>query len=405
MTRTEMRHVKILAIMSVGYQAGGAEILLVKLNRYLFNEGYSTKTLASDLGPDQEHFNDFTFKNISSTGIYKFIFFLFNPFSFFALRKVLKKYKPDIVHLHVMHEVSPSVLFLLKRYPTIMTLHGAETFLSNLVLWRLKPSNFKKREYHRNELNLVGRLTFFYFNYLQKYVYKRGLKNVDLFIVPSKYFYETVRGDVSPVVHLPNFIDLQQFHELTNNYNLLYVGRLEKVKGVEFLIQALSLIIQAFPQTRLTIVGDGHNKGDLINLTKKLTLEKYVHFAGWGRHEDLQSFYEKASLVIIPSVVPESFAIVCCEAMSAGRPVIGTNVGGIPEIIDDGINGYLVEPEDPEQIAEKVTKLFSEEAVLKELGRNARMKAEEFSIEKHMAKLKKIYESVMSAYESQNISS
>jgi len=84
--------------------------------------------------------------------------------------------------------------------------------------------------------------------------------------------------------------------------------------------------------------------------------------------------------------------------------VIGTNVGGIPEIIDDGVNGYLVESENPEQIAEKVIKLFSEEKLLKELGRNARKKAEEFSIEKHVDNLEKIYEEVMKKYKLQNLS-
>jgi len=207
---------------------------------------------------------------------------------------------------------------------------------------------------------------------------------------------------VSPIIHLPNFIELQQFHEVRNNYNLLFVGRLEKIKGVEFLIQAISFIIKVFPQTTLTIVGDGHNKTDLCNLTKKLQLEKYIHFRGWVEHKDLNTYYEKASIVVIPSVVPENFPTVCNEAMSAGRPVIGTNVGGIPEIIDDEVNGYLVEPENPEQIAEKVIKLFSEEKLLKELGRNARKKAEEFSIEKHMDNLEKIYEEVIKKYKLQN---
>jgi glycosyltransferase involved in cell wall biosynthesis len=100
----------------------------------------------------------------------------------------------------------------------------------------------------------------------------------------------------------------------------------------------------------------------------------------------------------MPSVEPENFPTVCNEAMSAGRPVIGTNVGGIPEIIDDGVNGYLVEPERPEQIAQKVIKLFSEEQLLQAMGRNARKKAQEFSIEKHMQNLEKIYAQVLKKY-------
>jgi glycosyltransferase involved in cell wall biosynthesis len=81
--------------------------------------------------------------------------------------------------------------------------------------------------------------------------------------------------------------------------------------------------------------------------------------------------------------------------MSVGRPVIGTRIGGIPEIIDDGINGYLVEPKNPEQIAEKVIKLFAESTLLITMGRNARKKAEQFSIEKYAKKIGKIYEEII----------
>ncbi len=90
-----LKNMKVLAIISVGYQAGGAEIMLVKVNSHLFDKGYIIKTLASDLGADKEHFNDYTFKNISTTGPLKLFFFLFNPSSFFVLKRVLKEYKPD----------------------------------------------------------------------------------------------------------------------------------------------------------------------------------------------------------------------------------------------------------------------------------------------------------------------
>lgn len=393
---------KILVINSVGYEAGGAETILVKSKAYFLDKGYIIKTLASDLGADKEHFNDYTFKNISSSGPLKILFFLFNPYSFFVLKRILKEYKPDLIHLHVMHEITPSALFLLKNYPTIITLHGAETFLSKLVLWNLMLGNFKHQIYNKKNLNIVGKFTYLYFNYIQKFFYKFVLKNVDIFIAPSKYIQNMAKADVSPIIHLPNFIELQHFYELTNTYNLLFVGRLEKGKGVEFLVQAISFIIEVFPQTTLTIIGDGRDKTDLVNLAKKLHLGKYIQFVGWVEHKDLDAYYEKASIIVIPSIGPENFPTVCMEAMSAGRPVIGTNVGGIPEIIDDGVNGYLVEPENPEQIADKVIQLFSEEKLLKELGRNARKKAEDFNIEQYVENLEKIYKVVTKKYKGSN---
>jgi len=394
---------KVLVINSVGYPAGGTESYLIKISPYLLDKGYSIKTLASDLGADKNHFNEYVFKSVP-TGPLKLLFFLFNPHSFFVLKRVLKEYQPDIVHLHTMNQVTPSALFLLKNFPTVMTLHGPEPFLNKLLIWFLHTSCLKHNIYDKKDLNILGKLTYFYFNFIQKTFYKLGFKNVDIFISPSEYIQNIAETYISPIIHLPSFIELLKFQELKNNYNLLFVGRLEKFKGVEFLIKALPVIIKVFPQTTLTIIGDGPYKNELINLTKTLYLENYIQFKGWVENKKLDTYYGKASIVVIPSICPENFPFVCTEAMSAGRPVIGTNLGGIPEIIDDGVNGYLVEPNNPEQIAEKVVKLFSEEKLLTELGRNARKRAEQFSIEKHAANLEKIYEEVMKKYKPQNIS-
>ena len=170
------------------------------------------------------------------------------------------------------------------------------------------------------------------------------------------------------------------------------------MKGVEYLIKALPLIVEVFPQATLTIIGDGPDKGNLLDQAKALQIEKHVQFVGWVENKDLITYYEKASIVVVPSAWAEAFGLVTLEAMSAGRPVIGTRVGGIPEVIDDGVNGYLVEPKNPEQIAEKALKLLSEEELLKELGRNARKKAETFSIEKYVENLIKLYEQVIIKY-------
>jgi glycosyltransferase involved in cell wall biosynthesis len=390
--------VKVLEIISLGYVAGGAENIIAKINPYLLDKGHSVKILASDIGTDKQHFNDYTFKSINHAGPLKLLFFLFNPSAFFTLRKILQEYQPDIVHLHTMNQLGPSILFLLKKYPTVMTLHGPESFLRNLLPWFLLPVHFKQRSYDQKDLTLAGKFTYFYFNSIQKVLYTIGLKHVDIFIAPSKYMQHLAEVDVSPIIHVPNFIELRTFHPLKHNYNLLFVGRLEQVKGVEFLIQALPLIIQAFPHTTLTIVGDGSTKANLLELTTRLQLEHYVHFAGWIENKDLDRYYEQASIVVVPSAYAEAFGIVILEAMSVGRPVIATRVGGIPEIVDDGVDGYLVEPSNAAQIAERAIKLFSQDALLIELGRNARKKAESFTIEKYVGDLEKVYETTISNY-------
>src|SRR5438105_1227095 len=106
---------KVLAINSLGYEGGGAETYLVKIIPYLLDKGYVIKTLASDLGADKKHFNEYVFKSINLDSPSKILFTLFNPSSFFVLKRVLKEYKPDIIHLHIMHQITPSALLLLKK--------------------------------------------------------------------------------------------------------------------------------------------------------------------------------------------------------------------------------------------------------------------------------------------------
>src|SRR5260370_16745778 len=99
-----------------------------------------------------------------------------------------------------MHEITPSVLFLLERYPTIITLHGAETFLSKLLLWKLKPGNFKDNVYDKKDLNMAAEFTYLYFNFIQKLFFKFPLKNPDLFISPTPYIQHLPTPDISPLI-------------------------------------------------------------------------------------------------------------------------------------------------------------------------------------------------------------
>ena len=387
---------KILRIISAGYIAGGAENGVVKIQPHLEKRGHVVRILASNLGPDKEHFNEYSFKTIEPDSRLKLLYYLFNPSSFFALRKILREYKPDVIHIHTMHVVTPSVLFLLKNYPVIMTLHGPEYFLEHLLLWLFVPSKFRGSGFNKNNLTLRGKAEYYYFNYLQKIIFKLVLKNINVFIAPSRYIQRVAKPDVSPIVHIPNFIEPMSYYEISNTKKILFVGRLEKVKGVDYLIQAMHHIKDKHPDAQLTIIGDGPEKQNLYELVIFLHLEEHVNFLGWVEHTKLEEYYKEATLVVIPSIWPENFPTVCNEAMSTGRPVIGTNVGGIPEMIDHGINGYIVEPKQAEEIAECIIALFKDENLLKQMSINARNRTQKFSVENYADKILNMYEQVIS---------
>jgi len=390
---------KILHIISEGCPCGGAEKILIELKDNFENKGHEIKILSSDLYPGLNHFSDFEFKSINSNNPMKIIFKLFNPYSFTVLKKILYKYKPDIVHLHTMEQISPSVLFLLRKYPTFMTLHGPETFIKSLVTWGLLPHFFHKEEMRENNLTLIGRFHYFYHTYIQRYIYKFGFKNVDLFIAPSNFIKEKAISDINPIRTIPNPIDLLEYFAIESNNTLLFVGRLEKVKGVRYLIEAVPLIIKKIPNIQLHIVGDGQEKDNLFKLVNDIGLSSNIHFAGWQESDDLKRYYRAASVVIIPSIWPENFPTVCLEAMSMGRPVIGTRVGGIPEIIDDKVNGYLVKPKDSGQIAEKIIQLLLDKNLLKFMSKNARIKSEKYNFNNFITEIEKVYQDIRRKYE------
>lgn len=382
---------KILQINSLGYEAGGAEKAILNLKNELIKNGHTVKILTSDHSHGKKLFSDFQFTYPTRMGLSLFAR-LFNISSFLVTKKILSSYQPDIVHLNRMDYISPSVLFLLKNYPTVMTIHGPEDFIKSLFIWFMPHSFFKHHTISKQNLNFIGKLHYFYHVYLQRPIYMLGLKNVKLFLTPSASFAKIIDKNIRPITGVSMGVNLFTFSQKTNcDYKLLYIGRLDKTKGVDYLIQAMPQIIKKFPKTTLSIVGEGIHRERLIELIQKFHLEKNVFLTSWQKREKIKEFYKETDIVIMPSIWPEAFGTVGIEAMSVGRPVIGTRVGGIPGWLDDDKTGYLVEPKNSKQIGEKVIKLFSDKQLLRQMGENARKNAEKFTIENYTNNIEKVY--------------
>ncbi len=140
--------------------------------------------------------------------------------------------------------------------------------------------------------------------------------------------------------------------------SVLFVGRLVKRKGVSDLIEAMALVTSEVPGARLTVVGDGPERKLLGEQVSKLGLEQSVSFRGTLLGKELQEEYEKCNVFVLPSkTVPEDTAseglgLALIEAAIHGKPLVGTFHGGIPEVISDGVNGLLVNPGEPKELAE-----------------------------------------------------
>ncbi len=384
---------KILHINSLGYEAGGVETGILALKKVHIENVQEVRILSSNISNGSKLFSNYTFKYPNSNIFLKIFLKLFNPFSYFKLRGILLEFQPDIVHIHRMDYLSPSILMLLKKYPTIMTIHSPEEFIKSTLVWFMPHTYFRDADnISVSNLNVMGKFHYFFHTVIQKRLYDRGLKNIDQFITPSKYFTNLIKTEIYPVSTLHNGVELGKFKSKKElNYSILYAGRLDKFKGIDYLIAAMPKIIESIPNARLTLIGEGIYKEELMKLINKLGLNKNIFIKKWMEKDNLFKAYSNADLFIIPSIWPESFGKTGLEAMSTGTPVIGTNVGGIPEWLIHGVNGYLVEPKNSDQLAEAIIKLFKDPDLLKKMRLNARKQAELFSINKNADSYVKLY--------------
>lgn len=179
-----------------------------------------------------------------------------------------------------------------------------------------------------------------------------------------------------------------------NTLNILYIGRLAEVKGVDLLIKAAKILKGKIP-FQIMVVGDGQEKKKLQNLAKELKLEDFILFKGMQR--DTDSYYSWANVFVYPSVWQEVFGISIVEAMAYGLPCIANNVGGIPEIICNEENGFLTKKANEKEIAETILKVFEKykSQTIKKIQINAKNTAKQFTIDRTVYQLNFIYHSLL----------
>ncbi len=158
---------------------------------------------------------------------------------------------------------------------------------------------------------------------------------------------------------------------------ILFVGRLIDWKGATYLIKAMPEILQHIQEAKAILVGSGPQKDDLVHLAGTLAVEGQVVFIDEVPQQELLDFYAVADIFVLPSIInekgeTEGLGVVLLEAMASGLPVIGSNVGGIPDIVKDKFNGLLVEQKKPKDLAEKIIKLAGSEKLRVQMGENGR---------------------------------
>jgi glycosyltransferase involved in cell wall biosynthesis len=173
----------------------------------------------------------------------------------------------------------------------------------------------------------------------------------------------------------------------------VYSGRLQPNKGVQWLLRSLARTTQP---SRLIIAGSGTMAGRLKTLAVTLGLSDRVSFVGWLNGEALAAVIKSATAIIVPSLWPEPFGLVAIEAGAAGKPVIASSTGALPEIIDPDKTGLLVQPGDERAMSAAIDRLAATPGLAIEMGVQGKRRVEaEFSLPNHLKRLHEIYEEVI----------
>jgi glycosyltransferase involved in cell wall biosynthesis len=327
------------------------------------------------------------------------------------LERLIRDEEPDLAYLHnIHHQISLSILPLLKRYdiPIVWRLHDYALSCPNSLFYsqgsvceacaggRYYQIVLRRCRRGSRAASLVACLG----SYLDRWL--RLADYVDLFIAPSQFLKDKMvqHGlDSSRLIVQPNFVEPGLFDRATPSSApqegephaegyLLFFGRLAREKGARTLIEAMAQV----PGSQLMIAGDGPQRQDLENLAARVTGSR-IQFSGHQPPESLRATLRRASLVVVPSEWYENCPYTILEAFAAARPVIASDIGGIPELVQDGQNGLLFEPGHAGELADCIRSLLGDSHLRRRLGWSARKKVEAwYSPESHYAGLMDILE-------------
>lgn len=407
---------KILSINSSSSINGGADRFFYELNKLLTEKNnqvitfstHSEKTDAIVNGGIPYYTKEYTKKGGLFTKFNNFIRIFYSQTIINDLKKVIIKEKPEIVHIHnIYHRIPYAIVKLLKKNDVkiVWWLHDYKWICPNHQLYTAghlctlcidgkyaRAVNLRCQK--KSQIDSVIVTLFSYFIRFMHYS-----SYVDLFIAPSRFSYSTQKKQLpnSTVLHHFNYCNINengnaenQDESNSNESFALYVGRIEQNKGIEILVNAFSMM-----KFQLEIVGDG-NYSDQIKAycdEQKIT---NITFEGFKTPEELTKYYQKALFTIVPSQWYEVFGLTILESFSFGKPVLGSNIGAIPEIIEDKKSGLLFEPFDIDDLIAKVNYMFSNEQIVRKMGTYAHQESlSKFSKDLYYEKLQLLHKQIL----------
>jgi len=307
-----------------------------------------------------------------------------------------KEEKFDIIHSQSFAGAG-IIKYKASKLPIIITLHG--TFLNEI-----------KSALNSNSLKGYVLASYLFLKMLADKSDRLLLSNANKIITVSYQLCNDVKKQYNipeeKLIVIPNGININKFRptnvdDLREKLNLsgkviLTVGRIEKQKGYHLLLKILPDILKNH-DVKLVIVGTGSYLPNLKKMAVKLDISDKVIFTGKVSDNDLLKYYNLADIFAFPTLRMEGLPLVILEAMACEIPVVASRIGGIPTVIENGRDGFLIEPSNLKELKDKILMLLEDERLAKRIGKNARSKVvKKFSVDKMSDDTIKVYEEVIS---------
>ncbi|MFA6475366.1 MAG: glycosyltransferase [Patescibacteria group bacterium] len=404
----------ILQINKFFYRRRGAETYLFDLSELLRSKGHNVAEFAmvhpdNEPSPWSEYFvSEVDYSQKTLAGNIKAAARMF--WSTEAQRKLdalLDVFKPDVAHIHnIYHQISPSILVTLKKrgIPIVLTLHdyklicpNYEMFTGNQVCMRCKGRKYYNAVLHKCIKGSVGMSALVMFEmYLHKMmqVYEH---EVDCFISPSQFLKKQMLDwgeQVKRIEVIPNFVrapitdGVMDGSDASRVNDVLYAGALSRIKGVD-------LILDNFRKNRysgrLLLAGSGPMEAEI-----KAESNENIVYLGQLSKQELANRVKECRAVIVPSRYHDNFPYAVLEAFAAGKPVIASHRGGMPELVQPRHTGWLFEPTKPDSLTAALTEMFKRDDLVKQFGEAACQVAKTHNPEKHYETIISLYQSLLS---------
>ncbi|MFA5124382.1 MAG: glycosyltransferase family 4 protein [Patescibacteria group bacterium] len=323
---------------------------------------------------------------------------LFNPQTIFEFKKIISRIKPDVCHFHNVHgHISYHTFFLGSRYSRAVFLTAHDMMLFNYGKLNLKNGacNYKVTLWD-NLRNAKKR-----YNPLRNVLIRHYLKYIDkIFCITNIQKDVLALNGITNTATIHNAIAgdywqkddsaIEAFKEkfkLIGKRVIMFGGRLSEAKGGSAIIEAMIQVVKEVDNAVLMIVGEMTGYAEyLMDKSNAAKLTDKVLFTGWLSRSEMGLAFFSAEVCVTPSIYFDPFNLFNIEAMSAGKPVVGTCFGGTSEIVVDGETGYIVNPLKTEELAGKIIDLLKHPDLAKKFGQAGRQRVvKEFSLDKQVA--------------------